>query len=180
VPALRELIFEGDRHLAFHLKRVPACSGGLYDYRGAFEDACGDTVIGHGKLTVEVEYPEGPPQTMTGDLSLYNGGPKGKALRLLAHAVLPSAVAREVAIPITIRKVDEGRVGWVATAAVPKIAGGAGSITAYSLRIGKRFLTATCRGGRVELRALSYLADGTKLLQSAVRTCTMAEPDVRQ
>jgi len=96
--------------------------------------------------------------------------------RLLANASLPSPVAREVAIPITIRKVDEGRVGWIATAAVPKIANGAGSITGYSLRIGKRFLTASCGGGRLELRALSYFVDGTKLLQTRVRTCSAAAP----
>jgi hypothetical protein len=180
VPALRELQLEGDRHLAFDLKEAPVCSGGHYDYRGALEDFCGDAVIGHGKLTVEVEFPEEPPRTVTGDLSLYNGGRKGNVRRLLANATLPSSVAREVSIPITIRKVDEGRVGWIATAAVPKIAGGAGSITAYSLRIGRRFLTANCGGGRLELRALSYFVDGTKLLQTGIRTCAVTEPHVRQ
>jgi hypothetical protein len=179
-PALRELRLGGDRHLAFDLKGVPVCTRVHSDYRGALEDSCGDAVIGHGKLTVEVEFPEEPPQTVSGDLTLYNGARKGKAWRLLASAWLPAPVTGEVPIPISIRKVDEGRVGWIATATVPKIAGGSGFITAYSARIGKRFLEATCGGGRLELRVDSSFADGTKLRQTGIRTCTMAEADARQ
>lgn len=180
IPALRELKLEGDRHLALDLKGVPACVGPHYDYKGALEDACGDAVIGRGELTVEVAFPEEPVMTVTGDLTLYKGGHLGKVRHLLANALLPAPVSGEVHIPITIEKSDGGRFGWTATAAVSKIAGGYGSITAYSVRIGKRFLTATCQGGRLQMRTLSSFTDGTKLPESAIRTCSVPKADARQ
>lgn len=180
LPALRELKLEGDRHLRLDLKGEPVCRGAHYDYRGALEDFCGDAVIGHGELTVEVVFPEEPPMTVTGELSLYNFGRLGRERRLLANASFPAPVTGEIPVSITIRRIDKGRYGWRATASVPKIAGGAGSITGYSVRIGKRFLTATCAGGWLQLRAVSNLFDGTTLTGSFIHPCTVSEPHVRQ
>jgi hypothetical protein len=78
-------------------------------------------------------------------------------------------------IPITIRKIDDERFGWRASAEVPKIAGGAGSIYGYSLRIGKRFLRATCGDGRLELRAASTFVDGEKVTGRTVQACSVAK-----
>jgi len=181
VPALRELELEGDRHLALDLKDVPVCRGRSgRDGRGGLEEQCRDALLGSGKLTAEIAFPESALQWTSGKLHLYNGGRGEDGWRLLALATLTVPTPSELIVPITIRKIDDGRFGWRASAAVPKIAGGSGSIYGYSLRISKRFLTATCRGGRLQLRALSSFADGSLLSGRAIQTCTVAEPDVRQ
>jgi hypothetical protein len=118
--------------------------------------------------------------TGTSDLTLYNAGHKGKERRLLADAFPPAPVSGEIPTPIAIRKIDKGRFGWRATATVSKIAGGAGSITGYAVRTGKRFLTATCGDGRLQLRAVSTFVDGTRLVENSIRTCAVAEADARQ
>jgi hypothetical protein len=179
VPALRELELEGDRHLAFDLKEVPVCSGGGRESRGRIEEDCRDALVGGGKVTIEISDPESRLMWVRGRLSLYNGGGTKDVRRLYAHADLPPRV-RELVIPITIRKVDDERFGWRASAEVPKIAGGAGSIYGYSVRIGKRFLRATCADGRLELRATSTFVDGEKVTGRTVQTCSAAEPYVRR
>ncbi|MDX6635514.1 MAG: hypothetical protein QOF06_1717 [Solirubrobacterales bacterium] len=78
-----------------------------------------------------------------------------------------------------VRRVRKGRIGWEAVAAIPKIAGGAGSITDYTLKIGKRFLSATCVS-HFELRAVSIFVDGTRLRERSVRPCAVPKADLRQ
>src|SRR5690349_2475432 len=117
---------------------------------------------------------------VTGDLTLYNMGHSGKERHLLASAFIPAPVTGEIPNPIQVRRIDKGRFGWMATATVPKIAGGSGSITGYSMRIGKRFLTATCGDGRLQLRATSTFVDGTRLVEGSIRACAVAEADARQ
>ncbi len=179
VPALRELKLEGDRHLALDLKGVPVCRGAHLDYRGALEDACRDAVIGRGDVEVEVQIAEMLVE-VTGKLTLYKGARKAGGRSIVGNLVVPAPVTAEVGIPVQVRRIEDGRFGWRATAAIPKIAAGAGSIAGYSVRIGKRFLTATCGGGRLELRVVSTFADGAELADRAVRRCAVPEADVRK
>lgn len=181
VPALRELALEGDRHLALDLKGVPVCKGRSgRDGRMGIEEQCRDALLGSGKLIVEIAFPESALLWTSSKLHLYNGGRSDDGWRLLALATLTVPTPSELVIPITIRKIDDERFGWRASAEVPKIAGGSGSIYGYSLRIGKRFLGATCGNGRLEMRATSTFADGEKIIGRTVQPCAVAEPDVRQ
>lgn len=136
-------------------------------------------MIGRGDVDLEVNVVE-QLLDVAGELTIYNG-PRGDAGRILiGNLVVPAPVTAEIGIPILVRKIDKGRFTWRATAAIPKIAGGYGSITGYSVRIGKRFLTATCASGRLRLRVVSRFADGTKLSEGALRSYAMPEADVGQ
>lgn len=170
VPALRELTLEGDRRLALDLTGVPACRGPILDYRGALEDACGDSVIGRGEVQVEVRIAE-MLVPVTGAITLYKGVRKAGGRSVIGNLALPAPVTAEIGIPVLIRRIDDGRLGWSATAEVPRIAGGNGTIAGYSVRIGRRFLTATCGDKRLELRVVSRFDDGARLLGSALRAC---------
>jgi len=181
VPALRSVKIEADKHLALELADVPVCSFGLhYDIRPSdIEERCRDAAVGHGRVGVEVRFPEEPAVSVSGQLTLYNRGRKPGGYDLLAHFFLSAPVAGEITFPIEVRKAT-GRYGWKATATIPKIAGGSGSITDYSLRIGRGFLRATCSDGKLLLRATSVFLDGTVRRETAIRTCTVAEADPRQ
>jgi hypothetical protein len=184
VPPVKELWVQADRHLALDLKGVPGCGGyGIHsDVRrspGEFEDLCRESIVGRGEVTFEVEFPDQPKVKVKGRSVLVKAD--GSAtIDLVAHMFLPAPVTSEIAIPIDVRRVDKGRVGWEAKLLFPKIAGGYGSLIDYSSRIGKPFLSATCVGRQLELRAVTLFADGTSHGERAIRTCAVAKADPRQ
>ena len=180
VPALREFELEGDRHLALDLKDVPVCSSGGREPRESIEEVCREALVGAGRVTVEIAFPETRLLWTPGKLRLYNDGRSDDGWRLVAVATVTVPTPSEIVIPITIRKIDDERFGWRASAEVPKITGGSGSIYGYSLRIGKRFLRVTCGDGRFEMRATSTFVDGEKITGRTVQTCTMTEPHLRR
>jgi hypothetical protein len=181
VPALRRLKIEADRNLDLDLAGVPVCRfGPHYDIRPSdIEERCRDAAVGHGRVGVEVRFPEEPAVSTSGKLTVYNLGRKAGGVDLLAHFFLSAPVVAEIVFPIKVRRAA-GRYGWKAQATIPKIAGGSGSITDYSLRIGRRVLCATCPDGKLLLRATSVFLDGTVRRETAIRTCTVAEADPRQ
>jgi hypothetical protein len=181
LPALWKLTIEGDRHIAADVTDLPVCEDGPhFDIRpSGIPKRCRKAAVGHGHLTVEVEYPNQPPVSIDGELTFYNLGRKPGGFDLLAHTFLVAPVTAELLFKIEVRKAHRGRIGWTASAALPKIAGGYGSITAYSLRVDKRLLAATCVGGKLTLRAFSRFADGTKRRETVVRACSVAEPLTR-
>ncbi len=172
-PALRKLTIEGDRQIVFDATGLPVCEGGPhFDVRPSdLPKRCRKAAVGHGQIVVEVEFPEEPPLSVEGELTLYNLGRKPGGLDLLARTFLPAPITGEIVFTIKVREIDKGRYGWRAIALLPKIAGGHGSITDYSPRIGKRLLSATCADGRLTLRALSEFADGTRRREMVARAC---------
>lgn len=180
LPALRELEIKGDRNLDLNLEDVPVCGGGGRDGRGDVEESCRDALIGSGRATVEIAFPEEPMTWVQGKLRVYNGGGTKAKRRLYAHVYLPAPVTAEIVVPLLLGKIGEGHFGWRLTAEVPKIAGGAGSIFGYSVRIGRRFLTATCPDGSLEFAVTSNFEDGELLSGRVIEDCTVAKAHVRQ
>lgn len=178
VPALKELRLEGDKHIELDLKGVPPCRLGGRSVKEDHSDSCPESVIGRGTISVETAFPGDRALPTSARLTLWKSRQQRGGAELLAYAYLTAPVAAELAIPVKVRRVRKGRIGWEAVAAVPKIAGGSGAITDYSLTIGKRLLSATCVG-QFELRAVSTFVDGTSLNERAIRTCTVAKADVR-
>jgi hypothetical protein len=179
VPALKELRLQGDKHIELDLKDVPPCRPSGRGPREDHSDICPRSVIGRGTISVETAFPGDQAIPTSAPLTLWNGGRKRGGADLLAYAFLPAPAVQELPIAIEVRRVRKGRIGWEAVAAIPKIAGGAGSITDYTLKIGKRFLSATC-AGYFELRAVSAFVDGTRLDERFVRPCAVSKADARQ
>lgn len=183
VPATKTLQLQMDRHLALDLKGVPACRRPSLDIRRStaqMEDLCRKSIVGRGEISVEVAFPELPMKTISERLVVFKADGGAVGIDMVAFAFLPAPATSELVIPIDIRRLGEGRIDWEARLSIPKIAGGAGSLTDYSLRIGKRFLSATCVGQRFELRAVATFADGSRLPEKAIRVCGVAEADARQ
>jgi hypothetical protein len=173
----KELRFQADRHLALDLKGVPGCRRPGLDVRrdvAKMEDLCPESIIGRGQISVEVEFP-GQQLTVRERLIVYKASDSPAGIDLVAFTFLPAPVTAEIVIPIYIRRVNQGRIGWEARLSIPKIAGGAGSLTGYALRIGRRFLSATCVGGKLQLRVFSGFDDGTRRSERVVSPCTVAK-----
>jgi hypothetical protein len=176
-PALQKLAIEGDKHLVADVADLPVCEDGShYDIRPSdIPERCRKAAVGNGHLTVEVEFPDQPQVSIGGKLTLYNLGRKRGGFDLLARTFLAAPVTGELLFIVEVRKLDGGRFGWRASGVLPKIAGGYGSITAYSLRVGNQLLAATCAGGKLALRATSRFTDGTKRRETVVRACSVVD-----
>jgi len=180
-PPLSEFVFDADENSAIDVRGLPTCSGGSRDIRGSDpRDVCGNTIVGEGTASFVVHFPDQPPVPAKSGLTIFNGGAKAGVTTLYAHAPLTLPTPTGVVMPIRIERIQEGRFASRATVEVPKIAGGAGSLTSFNATIGKDFvrngktvsvLTAKCPSGKIRTRAEAKFSDGTSIRSRLVRNC---------
>jgi hypothetical protein len=184
-PALETIDLEVSKTIAVDAVGLPVCRMGqvLATSSSAAKRACGDAVIGSGTGEVEVSFPEQAPFSSTGPLLLFNAGVQGKTTKVLLHAYVDVPAPTAIVVPAEITQIHKGAYGLEITARIPKIAGGAGSVTKFQLSVGRRFtyrgqarsfLTATCPSGRWGTRGEAEFSDGTRLHVLHVFSCATA------
>ncbi|MGD9735531.1 MAG: hypothetical protein AB7V58_07990 [Solirubrobacterales bacterium] len=182
-PALKTVEIETDKNGFINVKGIPACKGGQLQSRDtkAAEKACGDAIMGTGKTTVEVAFPEQKPIPVSSKLLLVNGGVSGGTTTLYVHAYFNAPITGAIVTTVKVKKHKNGRYGLKSIATIPKIAGGAGSVTSFNLtvdrnvKVGRKTyhpLTAKCTDGKLQAQALAKFADGTQAKTEFVRACT--------
>jgi hypothetical protein len=72
---------------------------------------------------------------------------------------------------VKVKKIHNGRYGLL-SAAVPKIAGGSGSVTFFTLTLKKGIISATCPDGHLNAHGTAKFDDGSSLSGTVVRPCT--------
>jgi hypothetical protein len=174
-PALKEVVVKTDKNGAVNVKGVPVCKSGQLqsrDTRGA-EKACKKAIIGKGTTNVEIQFPEQNPIPVSSKLLVFNGGKSGATTTFFIHAYITVPTPAAIVTTVKIKKTKEGRYGLKSIASVPKIAGGSGSVTSFSLVINKKgVLLAKCPDGKLQAHATSVFSDGTKASATIIRTCT--------
>ncbi|MFL5834810.1 MAG: hypothetical protein ACJ76B_12660 [Solirubrobacterales bacterium] len=173
-PALREFLIEGDKHGSIDVAGIPTCTSGELQSRtsAAARKACGPALIGSGKTDVEVKFPEQQPILAHSELLAFNGGVKGGVTTILVHAYLNAPVVAAVVTTVKVKKIHKGRYGLESVAAVPKIAGGAGSVVFFTLTLNKGIVKATCTDGHLDARGTASFSDGTEAQGTVTRPCT--------
>jgi len=182
-PATKEVIVEGDKNAIVNSKGIPTCTSGQLQSRDtkAAEAACGDAIIGTGQTTVEVAFPEQQPIPVSSKLLLINGGTSGGTTTWYVHAYFNAPITGAIVTTVKIKKHRHGRYGTLAVASVPKIAGGAGSVTSFNLTIDKNVkaggktyhpIEAKCTDGKLQAHAEVKFSDGTKAATEVIRSCT--------
>lgn len=182
-PALKEVLLETDKNGAIDVKGYPKCTAGKLQSQTTenAEKACKGTLIGRGKTGVEIEQADQKPIDVKSDLLVVNGGTSGGTTTLFIHAYITIPVPASIVTTVKIKKINKGRYGTLSVAAIPKIAGGAGSVTSFSLTVNKQFnykgkkksvLTAKCPDGKLQANATAIFADGTRATQDFIRPCT--------
>jgi hypothetical protein len=182
-PALKEFLVETDKNGAVFVKGYPTCkSGQLQAQDTAHAKAiCKSALIGEGKTDVEVEFAESAPIPVHSKLLVFNGGEKGGVTTFYIHAYITVPTPAAIVTTVKIKKIHHGRYGLLATATIPKIAGGAGSVTFFSLKIDKKYtykgkkvsvLTAKCPDGKLQAHGTAKFSDGTTASAEIIRTCT--------
>ena len=178
-PAVRELIIEGDKNAEVHVKGLPTCSSGQLQATDteAAAKACGPALIGEGKVTAQVAFPEQKPINVPTVLQLFNGGEKGGKITWYAHAYFSDPISGAIVTTITITKHPHGRFGTLAVAKIPQITGGSGSTISFNLSIVKSLkgvnpISAKCTDGKLKVHVQAKFEDGTKAETEIVRACT--------
>jgi hypothetical protein len=174
-PALTSFILETDKAGGINAKGVPTCTQGKLEARTTADakKVCKKAIIGTGTTNVEVQFPEQRPIPLKSQLLVFNGGKKGATTTLFIHAFLSSPVTAAIVTTVKVKKHNSGPYGLQSVATIPKIANGAGSVTAFSLTINKKgYLTAKCTDGNIVARGEAKFSDGTKAKGSVVRPCT--------
>ncbi len=184
-PALKEAIVDTDKNGTIDALGVPVCKQGQIEATTSAqaEKNCKSAIVGLGTTDVEVLFPESNPIPIKSKLLAFNGGTKAGKTTIYIHAYLTSPVTAAIVTTVTISKEHKGPYGTHSIALVPKIAGGAGSVTAFSLTFAKKlfaykgkkhgYLLAKCSNGKFLAQAEIKFADGTKIGPAKiVRACT--------
>ena len=182
-PALKEAVVETDKNGAVFVKGLPVCKSGQLQSRDtkAARKACPKAIIGTGKTSVEVAFPEQKPIPVNSALTVFNGGQKGGTTTFYIHAFFTAPITGAIVTTVKIKKIHNGRYGLKSVATIPRIANGSGSVTSFDLKIGKTYtykgkkvsvLSARCTDGKLQARASAIFDDGTKASAGIVRTCT--------
>jgi hypothetical protein len=182
-PAAKEVIVEGDKNVAVNTTGYPACKSGQLQAQDTAhaEKICKAALIGTGTTGIEIEFPESKPIPVNSKLLVFNGGTHGGVTTFFIHAYITVPTPAAVVTTVKIKKVHHGRFGLEAVASIPKIAGGSGSVTSFSLKIDKKYtykgkkmsvISAKCPDGKFQANVISKFADGTKAQAEVIRTCT--------
>src|SRR5690349_6757400 len=137
LPAAKTFVIQGDKNVALTVKGYPTCSAGALQSRDtrAAEAACRSAIVGTGQATAEVAFPEQSPILAKSKILAINGGEKGGVVTLYVHAFLTAPVAAAIVTVVKIKKIHNGRYGTLSTSTIPKIAGGAGSVKSFTLKL---------------------------------------------
>ena len=182
VPALKTLSLLFDKHGTVDTKGFPTCKIGQITntLTPVALKTCKDALVGTGKVTAEVQFPDSNPVPAKGTLLVFNGPPQGGDPVFIQHAYVSSPVAATV---ITVAKVTDvhGKYGKATTITIPPLAGGYGSLTSFTATLHKIFtykgkqhsiFLAECANGHFFAHGDFSFVNGTELHGDVVKACT--------
>jgi len=172
--AMKEFILEADKNTAVEVKGLPTCTAAkLQSQDTAHAEAiCRSSIIGSGKATAEIEFPDQPPILAKSKIIAFNGGFAGGTTTFFIHAYLTVPTPAAIVSTVKITKIHNGRYGIKSVTTIPKIAGGSGSVTDFNLTINKKgVLLAKCPDGKIQAHGTAVFTDGTRASAEVIRTC---------
>lgn len=181
-PALKKVLVETDKNGSVFVKGYPKCKSGQLQSQTTenAEDICRDAIIGQGKASAKIAFADSREVPVSSKVIVFNGGEQGGVITFFIHAYITVPVPAAIVTTVKIKKIHNGRYGYLSTATIPKIAGGAGSITSFNLKIGKRYtykgkkvsiLYAKCPDGKLQAHVTGFFSDGAKASAEIIRTC---------
>jgi hypothetical protein len=183
LPTAREVIIDIDKNIHLDARGLPVCRGRQLEARNtnAARQVCGGAIVGEGSGRAEIAFPEQKPIMVSSPLTMFNGGVKGGKTTIFIHAFITVPVPAAIVTTVKITPVRRGHYGIHTVSTIPMIAGGAGSVTEFKLRIDRKFtykgkkksfLTASCPTGRHVFKGRVLFDDDTLLKLTRVLPCT--------
>jgi hypothetical protein len=181
-PPVKAIRMELDKGYGLHLAKAKRCPPGVRSDVRTREDPCKEVKFGTGMIAVKVAFPEQQAVTVTGRAIVFKPGPG----EVMIRTFLSAPVTGVIAIPIAVERIAGSRYGLKMTAAVPKIAGGYGSITSLDIRFRKGMFSAACSQGDLRSGVTNFFASGSSASAGMAVFCgvrhrlAVPETDVRQ
>lgn len=182
-PATREVTIDFDKNGTINARGMPKCTSGKLQSQDtkAAVAICRKAIVGRGRTSVEVAFADSKPFTAKGPLVLFNGGVRGGVTTMYIHAYVNVPAPTAIVTTVKVKKIRKGPFGTRAVATIPRIAGGAGSLTGFDFKIHKTFvykgkrhsyLLARCANGRFKAHATLKADDGTRISGEIIRPCS--------
>jgi hypothetical protein len=182
-PAWKESSFDVDKDVEVDVSGIPACRKGqlLAQNSTHAKQACPGSILGQGRGSVEVAFPEQRPFEATGPVLLFNGGERNGVTTFFLHTYVAIPAPTAIVVTAKLTRERKGPYGIHIQTAIPLIAGGSGSITQFELGAsrfvtyrGKRhsFLFARCSDGSLVAGGAIEFRDGTIMSGQILRACT--------
>jgi hypothetical protein len=149
--AFRELVIDVDKDVKINTKGYPVCKAGQLTARDtkSAKRVCGKTIIGEGKATAEIAFPEQASIKVLTPLLAFNGGESGGKVTLLIHTYITVPAPAAIVTTVTIQRKG---TGVHAIAKIPVIAGGSGSALNFRFTLGKTYRYQQKKVGYFEAR----------------------------
>lgn len=182
-PAVQTITVDVDKTIQVNAKGLPSCKYSDIQSRetSLAKKACKDAIIGSGVGEVEVAFPEQAPFSAKGPIVLFNGGVHGGTTTVFVHAYVAVPAPTAIVTTAKLTKINRGRYGMEINATIPRIAGGSGSVTKFSLDVGRKFtykgkresfITGRCPTGQFLTQGVVHFSDGTRLGETHAFPCT--------
>jgi hypothetical protein len=181
VPALKTLNLQFDRHGSIYTKGLPTCTVGklVSTTTAAAERACKPALVGKGKASAEIYFPEQAPFSAQGPMLIFNGAPKGGRPVLIIH-VYADVPAPTTFVTTGVIGKGHGKYGTQTQIAIPTIVAGQGSLTSFEATLHKTWtykgqkrslLLASCPTGSLFAHGEFDFTNGTKLSGDIAKPC---------
>jgi hypothetical protein len=181
-PILETITIEFDRHGSVETRGLPVCRSGQLQSTdvAAARRACGEAIVGQGRGSAIVAFPEQARIPISSPITLFNGPEKHGNPTVLAHAYTTVPAPATFIVPVEIETIRNGIYGYRTSARIPKIAGGSGIPISGHLKIGRRwtykgkrysYVNARCETGRLQAKGQFTFKDDTFLTGTFIRRC---------
>ncbi|HEX5608507.1 MAG TPA: hypothetical protein VFX45_00275 [Solirubrobacterales bacterium] len=178
--ALTKILVRSDQDVSLETEGLPACKLTRIQSTNSREaaKACRRSLLGRGTMATTVAFPGAAPISVQGRLLIFNGARKHRPPLLLAHMYAQSPSPTAIVTPVRIRRVS--RNGLSAIAAVPRIAGGAGFLTSFDVKISKKYsfrgerrsvISASCGHRQIRFEVTAFFANGGSSRGSLAHGC---------
>jgi hypothetical protein len=138
-PQLQEVTFAFNSAGKLDLKGLPHCRLGHIDPSTSSEAllACRSSLIGEGRFSANVRFPEQSPFPSQGKVLAFNGVLRGRPT-IFAHVYGVKPVPTSYVLPLEIKKA-KGTFGTLLHAFLPQATGEWGYVTGLSLKLGRTY-----------------------------------------
>jgi hypothetical protein len=144
LPKLQQISISINSHGRLQNRSIPLCRLGRINPSTTQEAllACRSALIGEGRFSADLKIAEQSPFPAEGKLLAFNGRLRGKPA-ILAHIYGTDPVPTSYVLPFSINR-TAGTFGTVLEASLPTVTGEWGYVTAMSLELQPRFISAAC------------------------------------
>lgn len=140
---------------------------------------CGGAIVGTGRLGAEVNLAGIARLELRSPLTVFNGPRRNGDPTAIVHAQAPFPVSETYVIVIPIER-RQGNYGYQVSFDIPPIAGGFGSLTYISAKLGRlyefhgaqrSYISARCSDYILQTQGYFSFADGNVIYGSVFKTC---------